>query len=183
LSWVGFILLAGILALLWITYLLATTALRINQKRLARTQAARERLWKLLNPLFASQQHSKSHAFRAFKVIRPKINIEFEDLGLTLHDKTPILSGVSGRFAHSRVAAIMGPSGAGKSTFLNVIMGKANSMGHVTGRIRANGRELRPEMLRDVVGFVPQEDIVHEGKSLHLTRHAHVLNDDLLGKR
>ena len=134
----------------------------MNQRKLGRTQAARERLWKLLNPLFASQQHSKSQAFRAFKAIRPKITIEFDNLGLTLRDGHSILSGVSGRFTHSRVAAIMGPSGAGKSTFLNVIMGKTAGLGQVTGGIRANGREMRPEDLRGIVGFVPQEDIVHE---------------------
>ena len=138
------------------------TVLRMNQRKLARTQIARERLWKLLNPLFASQQHSKSQAFRAFKAIRPKITIEFDNLGLTLHDGHSILSGVSGCFTHSRVAAIMGPSGAGKSTLLNVIMGKTAGMGKVTGGIRANGRDMRPEDLKGIVGFVPQEDIVHE---------------------
>jgi ABC-type multidrug transport system ATPase subunit len=162
LSWTGFIMLAGVLGVLWISYLLMTTTLRMNQRKLGRTQAARERLWKLLNPLFASQQHSKSQAFRAFKAIRPKITIEFDNLGLTLRDGHSILSGVSGRFTHSRVAAIMGPSGAGKSTFLNVIMGKTAGLGQVTGGIRANGREMRPEDLRGIVGFVPQEDIVHE---------------------
>jgi len=162
LSWTGFIMLAGVLGVLWISYLLLSTMLRMNQRKLGRTQAARERLWKLLNPLFASQQHSKSQAFRAFKAIRPKITIEFDNLGLTLRDGHSILSGVSGKFTHSRVAAIMGPSGAGKSTFLNVIMGKTAGLGQVTGGIRANGREMRPEDLRGIVGFVPQEDIVHE---------------------
>ncbi|KAL4536815.1 hypothetical protein Ndes2526A_g06320 [Nannochloris sp. 'desiccata'] len=122
LSWTGFIMLAGVLGVLWISYLLMTATLRMNQRKLGRTQAARERLWKLLNPLFASQQYSKSQAF----------------------------------------PAIMGPSGAGKSTFLNVIMGKTAGLGQVTGGIRANGREMRPEDLRGIVGFVPQEDIVHE---------------------
>ena len=154
--------LGGVLGVLWVSYLIMLTVLRMNQRKLGRTQTARERLWKLLNPLFASQQHSKSQAFRAFKVIRPKITVEFENLGLTLRDGHSILSGVSGKFVHSRVAAIMGPSGAGKSTFLNVIMGKTAGMGTVTGRIKANGRELRPEQLQSIVGFVPQEDIVHE---------------------
>jgi ABC-type phosphate transport system ATPase subunit len=162
LSWAGFILLAGVLIVLWVSYKTMITVLRLNQRRLGRTQAARERLWKLLNPLFASQHHSRSQAFRAFKAIRPKINVEFEDLGLTLHDGTAILSGVSGRFSHSRVAAIMGPSGAGKSTFLNVIMGNAAATGRVSGRIRVNGRDMRPEGLRRITGFVPQEDVVHE---------------------
>lgn len=162
LSWFGFILLAVILVVLWLSYWLMVTVLRVNQHRLARTQAARERLWKLLTPMFSSQLHSKSQAFRAFKTIRPKITIDFEDLGLTLHDGNPILTGVSGRFCHSRVAAIMGPSGAGKSTFLNVIMGKASHLGKVSGQMRANGREVSPESLKAIVGFVPQEDIVHE---------------------
>jgi ABC-type multidrug transport system ATPase subunit len=162
LSWAGFILLIGILVMLWLSYLLTITVLRMKQRRLARTQAARERLWKLLNPLFASQQYSKSQAFRAFKAVRPKLNLEFEDLGLTLHDGLPILSGVTGKFSHSRVAAIMGPSGAGKSTFLSVIMGKAGKYGTVTGHLRVNGREMRADQLRGIVGFVPQEDVVHE---------------------
>lgn len=162
LSWVGFILLIGVLAALWIFYMLTITVLRMNQRRVARTQAARERLWKLLNPLFASQQLSKSHAFRAFKAVRPKINLEFEDLGLVLHDGVPILSGITGKFYHSRVAAILGPSGAGKSTFLNVVMGKASAYGKVTGRLRFNGRGMKAQQLRGIVGFVPQEDIVHE---------------------
>lgn len=162
LSWVGFILLAAVLVVLWMSYLLMIAALRVSQRRLARTQLARERLWKLLTPLLASQHHSKIQSFRAFKAIRPKITLEFENLGLTLHDGTPILSGVSGSFTHSRVAAIMGPSGAGKSTFLNVIMGKAAGLGKVSGKMKANKREMRPDALRGIVGFVPQEDIVHE---------------------
>lgn len=162
LSWVGFLLLIGILGALWIMYMLTITILRINQKRVARTQAARERLWKLLNPLFASQQLSKSLSFRAFKAVRPKINLEFEDLGLTLNDGVPILSGITGKFCHSRVAAILGPSGAGKSTFLNVIMGKAATYGKITGKMRFNGRQMKAQQLRGIVGFVPQEDIVHE---------------------
>lgn len=160
LSWVGFILLAAILAGLWISYLILVTAIRVNQRRLQRTQVARERLWKMLNPIFASHHHSTS--FRAFKSIRPKLDLEYTNLGLTLHDGTTILSGVTGKFEHSRVSAIMGPSGAGKSTFLSVIMGKAAAMGTVTGHVTVNGRDMHPRELKGIVGFVPQEDIVHE---------------------
>eukprot|EP00889_Picochlorum_renovo_P008336 jgi/Picre1/35366/NNA_002828.t1 len=130
-------------------------------RRLGRTQAARERLWKLLNPLLASN-HTKTKSFRAFRAIRPKITFEFSNMGLTLRGGKNILSGVTGSFHHSRIAAIMGPSGAGKSTFLNVIMGKASEMGKVHGTIKANGREIKPGDLQGIVGLVPQEDIVHE---------------------
>jgi len=161
LSWFGFIFLAVILIVLWMAYWLMVTLIRVNQRRIGRTQSARERLWKLLNPLLASNS-VKAKSFRAFKAIRPKITLEFEDMGLTLHGGKTILSGVSGAFHHSRVAAIMGPSGAGKSTFLNVVMGKAAEMGRVSGTIKVNGREIKPDDLKGIVGLVPQEDIVHD---------------------
>ncbi len=161
LSWFGFLCLAIILIGLWLAYWLMVTIIRVNQRKVGRTQSAKERLWKLLNPLLASNS-SKSKSFRAFRAIRPKITFEFTNMGLTLRGGKSILSGVSGSFHHSRIAAIMGPSGAGKSTFLNVIMGKAGSMGKVTGVIKANGREVKPDDLQEIVGLVPQEDIVHE---------------------
>ena len=161
LSWFGFLCLAIILIGLWMAYWLLVTIIRVNQAKLGRTQSAKERLWKLLNPLLASNS-LKSKSFRAFKAIRPKITFEFSGMGLTLRGGKTILSGVSGSFHHSRIAAIMGPSGAGKSTFLNVIMGKAKEMGRVSGTIKANGREITPGDLQGIVGLVPQEDIVHE---------------------
>jgi hypothetical protein len=162
LSWTGFVLLAGVLAALWVAWLFATTAIRVQQRRLGRSQAARERLGKLLTPLFAPRAAGERAGFAAFASVRPRITIEFSGLGLTLRDGTTILRGVSGRFSHSRVAAVMGPSGAGKSTLLNVIMGGAGAHGKVAGRIRFNGRDLPPVALCPVIGFVPQEDIVHE---------------------
>lgn len=162
LSWFGFVCLVVILIGLWLAYWLMVALIAINQRKLSRTQSARERLWKLLNPLLASNS-SKSKSFRAFRAIRPRITFEFENMGLTLRGGKTILSGVTGSFHHSRIAAIMGPSGAGKSTFLNVIMGKGGSMGEVTGTIKANGREIKPgQDLQGIVGLVPQEDIVHE---------------------
>ena len=162
LSWFGFLCLVIILIGLWMAYWFMVTLIAINQRKLGRTQSARERLWKLLNPLLASSS-SKPKSFRAFRAIRPRITFHFEDMGLTLRGGQEILSGVTGSFHHSRIAAIMGPSGAGKSTFLNVIMGKAGSMGQVTGTIKANGREIKPgQDLQGIVGLVPQEDIVHE---------------------
>lgn len=162
LSWAGFIMLAATLVAIMLAYLAVTATIRINQRRLLRTQEARERLWKLLTPLFAPRGSSRTQGFRAFKAIRPKLNIEFEDLGLTLYDGTPILCSVSGKFPHSRVTAVMGPSGAGKSTLLNVLLGQAGSIGRMTGLIKVNGREMKMSELRTITGFVPQEDIVHE---------------------
>jgi ABC-type uncharacterized transport system YnjBCD ATPase subunit len=164
LSWTGFLLLAAILVGMLLVYVGLTASIRINQKKLLRTHEARERLWKLLNPLFAPRGSNafRSQGFRAFKTIRPKITIEFDSLGLTLHDGTPILKNVSGKFPHSRVTAIMGPSGAGKSSLLNVLMGQAKKIGRTTGRVTVNGREMKMNKLQSITGVVPQEDIVHE---------------------
>jgi len=162
LSWFGFVCLVVILLGLWMAYWLMVTLIGVNQRKLGRTQSAKERLWKLLNPLLASHC-AKPKSFRAFRAIRPKITFQFDNMGLTLRGGKTILSGVTGSFHHSRIAAIMGPSGAGKSTFLNVIMGKAGSMGEVTGTIKANGRAIKPGYdLQGIVGLVPQEDIVHD---------------------
>jgi hypothetical protein len=39
----------------------------------------------------------RSRGFRAFKGIRPRLNIEFQNLGLKLLDGTSIIEGVTGR--------------------------------------------------------------------------------------
>ena len=82
--------------------------------------------------------------------------------GLPLHwrvERKPILTGVTGQLRPSRMTAIMGPSGAGKTTFLNVLCGKVEKDG---GEVRAaGGRDI--QSLRLVTGFVPQDDVVHEG--------------------
>ena len=54
-----------------------------------------------------------------------------------------------------QVVAIMGPSGAGKSTLLYALMGTAR-YGVTRGRLCVNGREMRLERLRRILGYVPQ---------------------------
>ena len=49
----------------------------------------------------------------------------------------------------------MGPSGAGKSTLLYALMGTAR-YGVTRGRLCVNGREMRLERLRRILGYVPQ---------------------------
>ncbi|KAL6769007.1 hypothetical protein ACKKBF_B17105 [Auxenochlorella protothecoides x Auxenochlorella symbiontica] len=162
LSWTGFILLAGILLGLLAAYCTAEALMRMAQRRQLHTQEARDRLWKLLNPLFAPHHRRGEGSFRAFNSIRPRLHIEFRNLGLELHDGRTILSGVTGRFEHSKVSAVMGPSGAGKTTFLSVLMGQSSSHGKTMGSLRINGRSVGIPDLQSVVGFVPQEDLVHE---------------------
>lgn len=59
-----------------------------------------------------------------------------------------------------RVAAVMGPSGAGKTTFLSAIAGKATGC-ETTGMILINGKIEPLRAYKKIIGFVPQDDIVH----------------------
>lgn len=89
-------------------------------------------------------------------------SVSFEDIGLELPSGDTILSGVSGEFRAGRMCAIMGPSGAGKTSLMNVLCGKA-SYATVSGIVRFNGQEGDFNDYKTVMGFVPQEDVVHEG--------------------
>ena len=55
--------------------------------------------------------------------------------------------------------AIMGPSGAGKTTLLDILAGRKAS-GFVGGRICLNGYPVNPKEMRQLSGYVTQEDIL-----------------------
>ncbi|XP_029128636.1 ABC transporter G family member 24 isoform X3 [Cajanus cajan] len=92
---------------------------------------------------------------------RPLIEISFKDLTLSLkaHNKH-ILRCVTGKIKPGRITAVMGPSGAGKTTFLSAIAGKAFGC-KVTGSIFINGKNESIHSYKKIIGFVPQDDIVH----------------------
>jgi len=92
---------------------------------------------------------------------RPLIEISFKDLSLTLkaHNKL-ILRCVTGKIKPGRITAVMGPSGAGKTTFLSAIAGKAFGC-KVTGSICVNEKNESIHSYKKIIGFVPQDDIVH----------------------
>lgn len=92
---------------------------------------------------------------------RPLIEISFKDLTLTLKAKNKhILRCVTGKIKPGRITAVMGPSGAGKTTFLSAIAGKAIGC-NVTGSILINGKNESIHSYKKIIGFVPQDDIVH----------------------
>ncbi|KAK8455541.1 hypothetical protein SEVIR_4G134100v4 [Setaria viridis] len=92
---------------------------------------------------------------------RPTIEIAFKDLTLTLKgSKKKLLRSVTGKLMAGRVAAVMGPSGAGKTTFLSAIAGKATGC-QTTGMILINGKTEPIRAYKKIIGFVPQDDIVH----------------------
>jgi ABC-type multidrug transport system ATPase subunit len=92
---------------------------------------------------------------------RPVIEVAFKDLTLTLKGKKKhLMRGVTGKIMPGRVSAVMGPSGAGKTTFLSALAGKATGC-TMTGSILINGKNESIHSYKKIIGFVPQDDIVH----------------------
>lgn len=92
---------------------------------------------------------------------RLKIEITFQDLSLFLKGNgKKILCNVTGKLSPGRVTAVMGPSGAGKTTFLNALAGKAYNS-YTTGLVLINGKPDPIKCYSKIIGFVPQDDIVH----------------------
>lgn len=104
----------------------------------------------------------EKYRFRGMAKKKAVASVSFEEICLELPSGERILEGVSGEFKAGRMCAILGPSGAGKTSLMNVLCGKA-SYAHVSGTVRFNGVEGNYEEYKTVMGFVPQDDIVHEG--------------------
>jgi ABC-type multidrug transport system ATPase subunit len=110
---------------------------------------------------FLPSANVAKYQFRGMQHKSATMDIAFEDLSLELPSGARVLKGVTGSFSAGRLCAIMGPSGAGKTTFMNTLCGKA-TYGKMSGTIRVNGEEKDITEFRSVIGFVPQDDIVHE---------------------
>ncbi|XP_064935039.1 ABC transporter G family member 28-like isoform X1 [Musa acuminata AAA Group] len=92
---------------------------------------------------------------------RPIIEITFKDLSLVLkRNKKQLLKSVTGKLVPGHVTAIMGPSGAGKTTFLTALAGKTSGC-QMTGLVLINGKVEPIRSYKKIIGFVPQDDIVH----------------------
>ncbi|KAL2239416.1 UNVERIFIED_CONTAM: ABC transporter G family member 28 [Sesamum indicum] len=94
-------------------------------------------------------------------VSRRPIEVFFQDLTLTLRGKNKhLLRCVTGKLFPGHVSAVMGPSGAGKTTFLSALTGKATGC-TITGSILINGNNEPMQSYKKIIGYVPQDDIVH----------------------
>lgn len=81
------------------------------------------------------------------------------------HGKKQILSDVNINIESNEFVAIVGGSGAGKSTLLKALGGYDQDY---LGMVMYNGIPLRSNygMLKNIIGYVPQEDIVYENLTL-----------------
>ncbi|KAI9352264.1 hypothetical protein DFJ73DRAFT_642637 [Zopfochytrium polystomum] len=73
--------------------------------------------------------------------------------------KRKLLRDVQGTASPGKVLAIMGPSGAGKTTLLDILAGKSKS-GVTDGYVSLDGSTVAPSVLRKLVGYVDQEDLL-----------------------
>ena len=96
--------------------------------------------------------------------VRDGVRFSYENLTLTVGgSKNPkvVVDHVSGEVPAATMTAVMGPSGAGKTSFMNVLCDRAG-YGVTTGTLKLNGRKDRISNHRDIMGFVPQDDTVHD---------------------
>ncbi len=79
-----------------------------------------------------------------------------------------LLDAVSFSISAGELVAIVGPSGAGKTTLLEAIAGVAPA---TSGSVHLDGIDLHanPGTFRSVLGYVPQDDIIHADLSLQRT--------------
>lgn len=97
---------------------------------------------------------------------KPLYEIEAWDLFLEVPDRDEkgamktLLDHVSFKALPGDMIALMGPSGAGKTTLLLTLNGY---LPPTSGQVRINGEDLYAiyDALRGVIGYVPQDDIVH----------------------
>ncbi|KAK6156349.1 hypothetical protein DH2020_010597 [Rehmannia glutinosa] len=117
----------------------------------------------------AQQQHSIDRTFSGVISMamdnetrrRPMMEIAFRDLTVTLKQKKKhLLRSVTGEIRPGRITALMGPSGAGKTTLLSALAGKTIGCS-ITGLVLINGKAESISSYKKIVGFVPQDDVVH----------------------
>ncbi len=83
-----------------------------------------------------------------------------------------LIDGASFTLAPGQLVAIVGPSGAGKTTLLEAIAGIAPD---ISGSVRYDGIDVYANLgtFRSVLGYVPQDDIIHTDLPLrHTLRYA-----------
>ena len=87
---------------------------------------------------------------------------------LRSRDQLTLLDGVSFTVLAGELVAIVGPSGAGKTTLLEAVAGIAPA---TSGSVRFDGVDVYGNLstFRSVLGYVPQDDIIHADLPLERT--------------
>jgi ABC-type multidrug transport system ATPase subunit len=106
------------------------------------------------------------------------VRIDVEGVSRTIADGVVVLDDVSFRIEPGALVAIVGGSGAGKTTLLETLAGVRPPS---AGRVRFDGVDIADQLdaVRTVLGYVPQDDIIHAELPLAVTlRYAALLRLD-----
>lgn len=103
-----------------------------------------------------------------YRTYRSGIRVDAVHLVKTVQNKGKsirICSDVSLGIQPGELVAIIGGSGAGKTTLMNLISGYSHP---TEGKVLINGEELYGayESLKNIIGYVPQQDIVYDNLTL-----------------
>jgi ABC-type glutathione transport system ATPase component len=90
-----------------------------------------------------------------------RLDLRFEDLVLQVPGAGRVLNGVRGGFRAGRVTALMGPSGCGKTSLVSALSNRLSFGSKLQGRTYVNGVLQPLHDLQELIGFVPQDDVMH----------------------
>src|SRR6185369_1054888 len=100
------------------------------------------------------------------------VRIEVEEMSRRVRvrnrGEVTLLDTVSFTLSPGELVAIVGPSGAGKTTLLEAMAGITPA---TSGSVRFDGIDVYDNLktFRSVLGYVPQDDIIHADLPLHRT--------------
>jgi ABC-type multidrug transport system ATPase subunit/pSer/pThr/pTyr-binding forkhead associated (FHA) protein len=91
---------------------------------------------------------------------REETEIDVVDVSRVVNGDLKLLDGISLRIPPGELVGLLGPSGAGKTTLLRALNGLRPA---TTGNVFINGVDLYDnfEHLKQSIGYVPQDDIIH----------------------
>jgi ABC-type multidrug transport system ATPase subunit len=137
---------------------------RIFREKITQRQIKRiKRRFSMISETMNNETNEKEQEIKTFP-IRPGITFTYENLSLKVYaggKEKVIVDRVSGQVPAATMTAVMGPSGAGKTSFMNVLCDRAG-YGVTSGKLTLNGTLDRISNHRDIMGFVPQDDVVHD---------------------
>lgn len=105
-----------------------------------------------------------------YKTTQKGLSLKGEHISKTVRNslfgKKKILDDVSVDIHPNEFVAIIGGSGAGKTTIMNAL---SCFEPEFEGKVEANGHNLKEnfESLKEIIGFVPQQDILYENLTLY----------------
>ncbi len=113
----------------------------------------------LKSPLFLPVYHSDLKAVFHRKVQRDSVHLTGRDIDFTFPNSRNGIHHFSFDLESGQLVAIMGGSGVGKSTLLGLMTG---SLQPDQGSIRVNGHPITSPDSKQLIGYVPQDDLLIE---------------------